>query len=121
MGILNTPIVPDKYEVLIDAYREISETVDNYVANQLWIVENVDPDDANSEKIYNLTTDIIIGELVEMGIELGDKLLIRDDGERIIIEVPKKIVNPSEYMWNLSKKPLDIDVVKLVEESWKEV
>lgn len=55
-----------------------------------------------------------------MGIELGDKLLIRDDGERIIIEVPKKIVNPSEYMWNLSKKPLDIDVVKLVEESWKE-
>ncbi len=55
-----------------------------------------------------------------MGIELGDKLLIRDDGERIIIEVPKKIANPSEYMWTLSKKPLDIDAVKLVQESWKE-
>ncbi len=56
----------------------------------------------------------------KLGIELGDKLLIRDDGERIIIEVPKKIGDPSEYLWNLSKKPLDIDAVKLVEESWKE-
>lgn len=55
-----------------------------------------------------------------LGIELGDKLLIRDDGDRIIIEVPKKIADPSEYLWNLSKKPLDIDAVKLVEESWKE-
>lgn len=56
----------------------------------------------------------------KLGIELGDKLLIRDDGERIIIEVPKKIADPSEYLWNLSKRPLDIDAVKLVEESWKE-
>ena len=55
-----------------------------------------------------------------LGIELGDRLLMRDDGERIIIEVPKKIADPSEYLWNLSKEPLDIDAVKLVEESWKE-
>jgi len=55
-----------------------------------------------------------------LGIELGDRLLMRDDGERIIIEVPKKIANPSEHLWNLSKEPLDIDAVKLVEESWKE-
>jgi antitoxin PrlF len=56
-----------------------------------------------------------------LGIELGDRLLVRDDGERIIIEVPKKIADPSEYLWSLSKEPLDIDAIKLVEESWKEV
>jgi antitoxin PrlF len=55
-----------------------------------------------------------------LGIELGDRLLVRDDGERIIIEVPKKIADPSEYLWSLSKEPLDIDAIKLVEESWKE-
>lgn len=57
---------------------------------------------------------------VRLGIELGDKLLVGDDGERIIIEVPRKIADPSEYLWSLSDESLDIDAVKLVEESWKE-
>ena len=56
----------------------------------------------------------------KLGIELGDKLLVGDDGERIIIEVTRKITDPSEYLWSLSDESLDIDAVKLVEESWKE-
>jgi len=45
---------------------------------------------------------------------------VRDDGGRIIVEVPKKIADPSGFLWGLSDKPLDVDAVKLVEESWKE-
>lgn len=45
---------------------------------------------------------------------------MRDDGGRIIVEVPKKIADPSGFLWSLSDKPLDVDAVKLVEESWKE-
>ena len=56
----------------------------------------------------------------KLGIEIGDKLLIREEGKHIIIEVPEKMTDPSEYLWSLSEKPLDIDAVKLVEESWKE-
>lgn len=56
----------------------------------------------------------------KLGIEIGDKLLIREEEKRIIIEVPEKMTDPSEYLWSLSGKPQDIDAVKLVEESWKE-
>lgn len=56
----------------------------------------------------------------KMGIEIGDKLLVREEEGRIIIEVPRKIADPSNFLWNLSKKPREIDVVRLVEESWKE-
>ena len=56
----------------------------------------------------------------KLGIEIGDKLLIREEEKRIIIEVPEKMTDPSEYLWSLSEKPQDIDAVKLVEESWKE-
>ena len=55
----------------------------------------------------------------KLGIKKGDKLLLREEGEMIIIEVPRRISNPSEYLWNLSENPHDIDVVKLVEESWE--
>jgi len=56
----------------------------------------------------------------KLGIEIGDKLLIGEEGGQIIIEVPEKTVDPSEFLWSLSEVPLDIDAVKLVEESWKE-
>jgi len=56
----------------------------------------------------------------KLGIEIGDKLLIREEEKRIIIEVPEKTLDPSEYLWSLSEEPQDIDAVKLVEESWKE-
>ncbi|MGD0203040.1 MAG: hypothetical protein ABSC20_03940 [Candidatus Bathyarchaeia archaeon] len=36
------------------------------------------------------------------------------------MESPKRFSNPSDVLWNLFGKPLDIDAVKLVEESWKD-
>lgn len=56
----------------------------------------------------------------KLEIEIGDKLIIKDEGGRIIIDVPKKVTDPSEFLWSLSENPRDIDVVKLVEESWEE-
>ena len=55
----------------------------------------------------------------KLGIKRGDKLLLREEGKMIVIEVPRRISNPSEFLWSLSKKPHDVDVVKLVEESWE--
>jgi AbrB family looped-hinge helix DNA binding protein len=55
----------------------------------------------------------------KLGIKRGDILLLREEGEMIIIEVPGRINNPSDFLWSLSKKPHDIDVVKHVEESWE--
>ena len=56
----------------------------------------------------------------KLEIEIGDKLIIKDEGGRIIIDVPKKVTDPSDFLWSLSENPRDIDVVKLVEESWEE-
>ncbi|MBM5805627.1 MAG: AbrB/MazE/SpoVT family DNA-binding domain-containing protein [Candidatus Verstraetearchaeota archaeon] len=53
------------------------------------------------------------------GIRVGERIVLREEGEKIVIEVPKKIPDPSEYLWNLSKKPINVDAVKLVEESWE--
>jgi len=56
----------------------------------------------------------------KLGIEIGDKLLVKEEEGRIVIEIPERVTDPSAFLWNLSKKPMDIDVVKLVEESWSE-
>jgi len=53
------------------------------------------------------------------GIRVGEKIALREEGGKIVIEVPKKVSDPSEYLWNLSKKPINVDAVKLVEESWE--
>ena len=55
----------------------------------------------------------------ELGIKVGDRILLRMEGGHILIEVPRRIADPSEFLWNLSKKPVDVDVVRLIEESWK--
>jgi len=55
----------------------------------------------------------------ELGIKVGDRILLRREGGHILIEVPRRIADPSEFLWNLSKKPVDVDVVRLIEESWK--
>jgi len=55
----------------------------------------------------------------ELGIRVGDRILLRREGGHILIEVPRRIADPSEFLWNLSKKPVDVDVVRLIEESWK--
>jgi AbrB family looped-hinge helix DNA binding protein len=51
----------------------------------------------------------------KLGVKRGDKLLLREEGEMILIDVPRRISNPSELLWSLSKKPHDVDVLKLVE------
>ena len=56
----------------------------------------------------------------ELGVKIGDKLIVKSENKRIIMESPKRISNPSDALWNLFGKPLNIDATKLVEESWKE-
>ena len=56
-----------------------------------------------------------------LGIKIGDKLLIEEKKGRVLIEVPKRMGDPSGFLWGLSKRPVDVDVVKLVERSWKKV
>mgnify|MGYP001121403180 CR=1 FL=1 len=54
----------------------------------------------------------------KLGIEIGDRLLVKEEDGRIVIEIPKRVADPSEFLWDLSKKPRNIDAVKLVEDSW---
>jgi len=56
----------------------------------------------------------------KLGVKIGDKLLVKSENKRIIMEAPEHISNPSDALWNLFGKPLNIDAVTLVEESWKE-
>lgn len=55
----------------------------------------------------------------KLGVKIGDKLIVRLEGRRIIMEPQQQISNPSDVLWNLFGKPLDIDATKLVEDSWK--
>ncbi len=57
----------------------------------------------------------------KLGIRIGDFLRVRVDSGRIILEplVPRRN-NPVEDMLNLIAKPVNVDAVKLVEESWNE-
>jgi AbrB family looped-hinge helix DNA binding protein len=55
----------------------------------------------------------------KLGVRIGDKLIVRSEGKRIIMETPQIVSNPSDVLWNLFGKPLNIDATKLVEESWK--
>lgn len=54
----------------------------------------------------------------ELGIHIGDKLIVKADKRRIIMEIPERIPDPSDVLWNLFGRPLNVDAVKLVEESW---
>jgi antitoxin PrlF len=56
----------------------------------------------------------------KLGVKIGDKLVVKSEDNRIIMESPKHVSNPSNTLWNLFGKPIDIDAVKFVEESWKE-
>jgi AbrB family looped-hinge helix DNA binding protein len=49
-----------------------------------------------------------------LGVRIGDRYKIKNEGDRIVIETGKHISNPAEYIWNLSKKPIDTDAVKLI-------
>ena len=55
-----------------------------------------------------------------LGVKIGDKLVVKSEGKRIVMEATRRISNPSDVLWNLFGKPISIDAVKLVEESWDE-
>jgi len=55
----------------------------------------------------------------KLGVKIGDKLIVRSEAKRIIMEAPQHVSNPSDVLWNLFGKPLSVDATKLVEESWK--
>jgi AbrB family looped-hinge helix DNA binding protein len=55
----------------------------------------------------------------ELGIKIGDKLIVKFENKRIIMESPKRTPNPSETIWRLFGKPVDVDAARLVEESWE--
>lgn len=56
----------------------------------------------------------------KLGVKIGDKLIVKSENKRIIMEAPRRISNPSDTLWCLFGKPISIDATKLVEESWKE-
>lgn len=56
----------------------------------------------------------------KLGVKIGDKLIVKSENKRIIMESAKRVSNPSGALWNLFGKSLDIDATKLVEESWDE-
>jgi antitoxin PrlF len=55
----------------------------------------------------------------ELGVKIGDKLIVKSENKRIIMESPKRIANPSDTLWCLFGKPLEVDAVNLVEQSWE--
>ena len=58
---------------------------------------------------------------IKLNISIGDLLKIKLVDNYIVIEPIKPIIkDPVEYLSNLISKPINIDAVKLVEESWNE-
>lgn len=55
----------------------------------------------------------------KLGVKIGDRLIVKSENKRIIMESPKRISNPSDALWNLFGKPIDIDATKLIEDSWE--
>ncbi len=57
----------------------------------------------------------------KLGIRIGDFLKVRVENGKVVLEpvVPRRR-NPVDDMLNLISKPLNIDAVELVEESWNE-
>lgn len=56
----------------------------------------------------------------KLGVKIGDKLIVKSEDKRIIMEAKTHVSNPSDVLWNLFGKPINVDAVKLVEESWKD-
>lgn len=57
----------------------------------------------------------------KLNIHVGDSLKMRVEGEKIIVEpVITRVKDPVKDMLSLIDKPLNIDAVRLVEESWNE-
>ena len=55
----------------------------------------------------------------KLGVKIGDTLIVKSENNQIVMESNKHISNPSDAIWNLFGKSLNIDATKLVEESWQ--
>ena len=57
----------------------------------------------------------------KLGIRIGDFLKVRIEDGKVVLEpmLPRRR-NPIDDMLNLIGKPINIDAVRLVEESWNE-
>lgn len=53
----------------------------------------------------------------KLGVRIGDRYRIKGEDDKIVIETGKRISDPAEYIWNLSKEPMNIDAVNLVKRS----
>lgn len=53
-----------------------------------------------------------------VGIKVGDKLVVRAENGKVVLEPLDRVSNPVDFLWGLSKKPMSIDAVNLVERSW---
>ena len=57
----------------------------------------------------------------ELNLRIGDFLKVEVEGGKIVFKpIIKREGDPLEELLSLVKEPLDVDVVKLVEESWSE-
>lgn len=57
----------------------------------------------------------------KLNLRVGDLLKVELEDDKIVLRpLIKREKDPLEEILNLVKKPLDIDAVKLVEESWNE-
>jgi len=56
----------------------------------------------------------------KLSVKIGDKLVVKSENNRIIMENPNHVSNPSDTLWNLFGKSINIDAVKLIEKSWDE-
>ena len=57
----------------------------------------------------------------KLGVKIGDTLIVKSEDNHIIMESSRHISNPSNALWNLFGKSLNIDATKLVEESWTNI
>ena len=57
----------------------------------------------------------------KLNLHIGDLLKVEVEDDKIILKpIIKRRRNPIEELLNLVKEPIDVDAVKLVEESWNE-
>ncbi len=55
-----------------------------------------------------------------LGIKVGDEIIIKLEGQKIVLIPKSRIKDPLAVLLNIFDKQIDLDAVKLVEESWNE-
>lgn len=56
-----------------------------------------------------------------LGIRVGNRLEVDVEGDRIVVRpLRPRVEDPVEALMSLVREPVDVDAVRLVEESWGE-